>query len=277
MGDLAIQQNITELEKAMLEQPQVPCPVQHSFSEGIYIRQVTIPANTFAIGHFQKTQHMNVFVKGKVTMICDDGTIETITAPMTFVSKPGRKIGYVHEDMVWLNIYNTDEKDVEKLEQKYLEKSSSWDAKNTENLVKQIQNKLDVDDFATAIKELGFSKETVSVQSENTDDLCDLPPGSYKIKTGRSSIHDTGLIATGDFVENEIIAPARLLGKRTIAGRYTNHSKNPNAEMIASENGDIYLKAIKKISGCVGGFDGEEITVCYRQSVYVTKNISRGL
>lgn len=277
MNELAILQNITEIEKAMLEQAQVPCPVQHSFSEGIYIRQVTIPANTFAVGHYQKTQHMNVFVKGKVTMVNEDGTAETITAPMTFVSKPGRKIGYVHEDMVWLNIYNTSEKDVEKLEQIYLEKSSSWDSKNTENLIKQITNKIDTDDFNFAIKELGFSKETVTTQSENTDDMCDLPAGSYKIKTGQSGIHGIGLIATGDFAENEVIAPARLSKKRTIAGRYTNHSKNPNAEMIASENGDIYLKAIRKISGCVGGFDGDEITVCYRQSVYITKKISRGV
>lgn len=269
-----VEKNVEKLEFEMLKHDQVPCPVQHSFGDGVYIRQVSIPAGTFSIGHLQKTEHMNVFVKGKVTMIHDDGSVETLTAPMTFVSKPGRKVGYIHEDMVWLNIYATHEKEVDKLEEKFLDKSASFKEAELNRSISLITGKIDADDFGLAIKELGFSNETVKAQSENTDDQCDLPSGSYKIKTGKSLIHGTGLIATGDILENEVIAPARISGKRTIAGRFTNHSKNPNAEMIAAENGDIYLKAIRNISGCVGGFDGEEITVCYRQAIKVNKQIS---
>ena len=65
----------------------------------------------------------------------------------------------------------------------------------------------------------------------------------------------------------EIIAPARLDGKRTPAGRYTNHSKNPNSIMILRDNNDIDLVAKKVIKGCQGGNLGEEITIDYRQAL----------
>ena len=65
----------------------------------------------------------------------------------------------------------------------------------------------------------------------------------------------------------ELIAPARIDGKRTPAGRFTNHSKTPNAEMVLSGNGDIFLFAKQSISGCKGGNVGAEITVDYRQAM----------
>lgn len=256
-------ERIEELEGWMLQHPQVPCGVRHIFSPGLYIREVTIPADTFAMGHGQKTEHMNVLLKGRVTVMNSDGTTTELSAPHVFTGQPGRKVGYVHEDMVWLNIYPTDETDIDKLEEMYLDKSETFEASRP--LLTS-----DADgDYARLLEEIGVSAELVRSQSENEDDQCPFPAGSYKVKVGKSSIHGRGLIATSDIDCGEIIAPARLSGKRTPAGRYTNHANYPNARMIR-EGDDIYLVALTDIHGCKGGEDGDEITVDYRTSVRLT-------
>jgi SET domain len=251
---------IDGLERWMLTQPQAPCHVRHRFAPGLYIREVTIPADTFAVGHFQKTDHMNVMLSGRVTVMREGGGTETLVAPQSFVAPPGRKVGYVHEDMVWLNIYATDETDVETLEALFLDKSDTY-------LESQKPLALLADgDYGRMLEDLGVTAEQVRAQSENTSDQIPFPQGDYKVKVGRSRIEGQGLIATADIKHGEIICPGRIDGMRTPAGRYINHAKEPNAKMYGHARA-IYVVALRDIEGCRGGQDGEEITVNYRQAV----------
>lgn len=258
---------IERLERSMLSMPQAACNVRHIFGPGLYIRELSIPAGTYAIGHYQKTEHMNVMICGSVTIVNDDGSHTLLSAPLTFVAKPGRKVGYVHEDMVWQNIYATEETDIEKLEAIFLEKSEAFNSR--QKLIEYAND----GDYAAMLSEVGADEETVRKQSENEADQIPFPFGCYKVKVGRSNIEGRGLVATADIAAGEIVCPARLGGFRTPAGRYTNHAKNPNAEMVAID-GDVYLAATRNISGCVGGEDGEEITVDYRRSVDIAKGLS---
>jgi SET domain-containing protein len=82
------------------------------------------------------------------------------------------------------------------------------------------------------------------------------------------------MIATADIAAGEPVAPARRGGKRTPAGRYTNHGAHPNAAMMMLENGDIDLVAIKAIGGCLGGMDGEEITVDYGETLKLVRGVA---
>jgi hypothetical protein len=116
-------QQVEVLEHGFLQQEQQDCPVVHRFGPGIYIREVTIPAGTFSIGHYQKTTHLNNMVAGKVIMVGEDGSKTELVAPQTFVCGPGRKIGLILETMIWQNIYATNETDIEKLESMFLEKA----------------------------------------------------------------------------------------------------------------------------------------------------------
>jgi len=252
------------LEPVLLQEKQVDCPVLHHFGPGIYIREVFIPKGTFAVGHKQKTIHLNIFLRGKVTMINEDGSTYDLEAPMIFPSPPGRKIGYIHEDLVWLNVYATEETDVQKLEETYLEKSEVWQAVQAPLM----QRTADRADFEAFLKEYGLSADIVRAESERTDDLISLPFGAYAVQTGPSEIEGIGLFATAVIRKGDVIAPARLYNKRTIAGRYTNHSMFPNAEMQRVGD-DIYLVATQVINGYQGGKLGDEITVDYRQVLKV--------
>lgn len=254
------------VEAEFLKQEQVECPVVHRFGPNIYIREVTLPAGSFSIGHYQKTTHLNIMLAGKVTMVNEDGSKTVLEAPQTFVSKPGRKIGYIEETVIWQNVYATDETDVEKLEEMFLNKSITWqEHQKAEQLLLTVNKTEDVEDYYKVIKEFGFTEEVVRQQSENTDDQTKMPLGNYKFMVSDSKIEGKGIFATGNIIPTEVIGPARIQGKRTPIGRYANHAKKPNAVMVLKDNGDIDLMAIKPIKGCLGGNLGEEITVNYKQ------------
>lgn len=269
--ELNLKKQINELEKLMVKEEQVDCPVTHRFGPGTYVREVFMPANTFAIGHEQKQTHLNVFIKGRVTVLNPDGTTSELKAPMTFIGQPGRKIGYVHEDVIWQNIYATDEQDITKLEETYLNKSEDWlSSDRAKRSINLFNVKLDRKDYEKVLKEYGFSNNQVEAQVKNESDQIELPHGSYKFKKTFSEIHGIGMCATANIAHGEIIGPARIEGKRTVLGRFINHSLHPNAEMIRGKKYEIVLIATKQINGCKGGQDGEEITVNYRQSLSLT-------
>jgi hypothetical protein len=253
-----------EAEKYLLRYDQAPCPVFHHFSPGLYIREVNLPAGIFAVGHRQKTEHLNIFIKGRLSMINENGEVVEMQAPMIFTGKPGRKMGYIYEDVVWLNIYHTNETDVRKLEEMFIDKSEAWKDGQQVGLPKII----DQEDYKRVLEEMGVTEDEVQAVVLNEDDQIPFPNGSYSVVLGDSLRHGIGMFATADFSTGDIIAPARIEGKRTPAGRYTNHSKRPNAEAVPSGN-DIYFVAKKPISGSCGGRLGDEITVDYRQVISV--------
>lgn len=261
-------QGIDHAEETMLAQEQAYCPVVHHFGPGVYIREVSMGAGVLAIGHRQTKEHMNIMLKGRVLMLQEDGSTQELVAPLMFTGKPGRKIGYILEDVVWQNIYATEERDVEVLESMFLDKSAVWqdlESRRLEALRKE--HVPDRDDFQRMLNESGFTAHTVQRQSENTEDQCPMPQGSWKVKTGQSPIQGAGVFLTTHADADEVLGPSRVQGLRTPLGRYTNHSCNPNARMELLPNGDIQLVTTRRIFGCTGGLDGDEVTIDYRQAL----------
>lgn len=262
-------QKVETLESHMLEHKQVDCPVIHHFGPGIYVREVHLPKGALALGHAQKFEHLNIMLAGKVAMPTPDGGLKILEAPSIFVGQPGRKFGYILEDVVWQNVYATNETDIDKLEAMFLDKSETW--KNQDFSLRQIRESLhgeDRQDYQILLGQIGLSDVEVRAQSENDEDQIPMPNGFAPKFTVRDSyIEGKGVFLSTGVETGEVIAPARLGGRRTPAGRFTNHAKDANAAFVLSDNGDIYLVATKPISGCVGGEQGEEVTVNYRQAL----------
>lgn len=270
---------LEQLESHMLDLPQVECPVVHHFGPGIYIREVTLPAGTLAIGHAQRFDHLNIMLTGAVAMVGDDGQTKVLRAPMIFVGKPGRKLGYVLETCIWQNVYATEERDIDKLESVFLDKSATWQAHA--EVAKQLETyrrREDREDFELVVRLAGFTTTEVRTQSENQRDQIKMPEGfAPKFTVRESAIEGKGVFLSAPVDAGEVIAPARIDGMRTPAGRYTNHAKNPNARFLKDENDDIWLVAIRSVSGCFGGSQGEEVTVDYRQALALSGiNLSEG-
>lgn len=260
---------IEQVESHLLDLPQAECPVVHHFGPGIYIREVTLPAGTLAIGHAQRFDHLNIMLTGAVAMVGDDGQTKVLRAPMIFVGKPGRKLGYVLETCIWQNVYATEERDIDKLESMFLDKSATWQAHA--EAAKQLEvyhRREDREDFELVVRLAGFTPAAVRAQSENPHDQIPMPSGfAPKFTVRDSAIEGKGVFLSAPVEQGEVIAPARVDGMRTPAGRYTNHARNPNAKFVKDESGDIWLVATQRISGCSGGNQGEEVTVDYRQAL----------
>jgi len=260
---------IEQVESHLLDLPQVECPVVHHFGPGIYIREVTLPAGTLAIGHAQRFDHLNIMLTGAVAMVGDDGQTKVLRAPMIFVGKPGRKLGYVLETCIWQNVYATEERDIDKLESMFLDKSATWQAHaEAAKQLETYQRREDREDFELVVRLAGFTPEVVRAQSENPHDQIDMPEGfGTKLTVRPSTIEGLGVFLSSPAEVGEVLAPARVLGHRTPAGRYTNHSKTPNAKFVKDDDDTIWLVATQRIAGCTGGSQGEEVTVDYRQAL----------
>jgi len=253
--------SVDSLMEKMSFMEQADCPVLHHFHDGIYIRELRMPAGIVAIGHIQRHPQMNVFVRGVVQMLNPDGTTTELVAPMTFVGSAGRKVGYVIEDVIWQNIYpNPDnERDIEVLEARWLEKTP---------LVEQMQLSLPAppnDDYQQMLDDLGVTAEQVEAESFVTDDLVPFPDSIKWVAVRSSPIHGKGLFAESNTYAGDWICSMRVAGKRTPAGRYTNHSGTPNAKAVKMFGNDFGVVALRDIHGRRGGLNGEEITVDYRQ------------
>jgi len=253
-------------EREMLQLPQVDCPVIHHFGPNICIREVFMPAGTFAVGHKQKFEHLNIMLRGKVLVANDDGTTVTLSAPLIFVGKPGRKIGYVLEDMVWQNVYSTELKNIDDVEAHFMEKSDDWQQNHDAKFkLAQITNAANKEDYVKLLAECGISHVVARQQTENETDQVWLDCGNIRISN--SPIDGKGVFVTSPVKAKDVICPARVNGLRTQAGRYTNHSLTPNAVMVKYENGDIDLVALVDFSGCVSGDLGIEATINYRDAL----------
>jgi len=81
-------------------------PLKHSFSDGIYSRELTIPKGGLVIGKIHKHKHHNFLLQGEIVIITEDGGIELLKAPCTIVSNPGtQRIGYALKKTVWATVH----------------------------------------------------------------------------------------------------------------------------------------------------------------------------
>lgn len=123
--EIAVSTSLDQIEAMMLDAPQVDCPVVHHFGPGIYMREAFLPAGTYVMGHAHRQEQMNIMLKGKMAVIVN-GEAKVIEGPYIFTGQPGRKFAYIIEDTVFLNAYATEETDVDKLEEMFVDKSDAW-------------------------------------------------------------------------------------------------------------------------------------------------------
>ncbi len=250
--DLAPVDQIDALERQLLAGPQVECPVAHHFGPGIYIREVTIPAGTLVIGHAHKGECLNIMLKGRLILRSPDGDQREVSAPLIMTTGPGRKVAYALEDTVWQNVFATEETDIARLEELFVDKSDGW------------LDAADREDYRAFLAETGISHEHARAVSVNEADQCPLPDGS-PVRVAHSAIDGLGVFLTAAVEADTVVGPARLDGKRTPLGRFTNHAAAPNARMELLPSGDVDLVASRRIEA------GAEVTIDYRLGVELAR------
>jgi len=96
------------LEKEMFQHPQIDCPLVHRFTDGMYIREIFMPAGALVSTVMHRTKHPFVITKGRVS-VWHDGEVEELQAPHFGITLPGtRRLILVREDTVWITFHVTD-------------------------------------------------------------------------------------------------------------------------------------------------------------------------
>ena len=99
------------------------CPLTHTFAEGVYVREIFIPAGTLVVGKIHRHSHPNFLMKGRVTVVTEGKGRETLEAPLSMISPAGTKrIVYTHEDTVWITVHKTEETNINKIEEAVIAK-----------------------------------------------------------------------------------------------------------------------------------------------------------
>lgn len=102
---LPTREQIERLEAQMRMMEQLPIEPVHHFADGLYAREILIPAGTILTGKVHSTEHLNIVSKGRIAVWTEDG-MKIIAAPCTIVSRPGTKrVGFALEDTVWTTIH----------------------------------------------------------------------------------------------------------------------------------------------------------------------------
>jgi hypothetical protein len=114
--------NLMEIEQRMLQKDQVDIPVTHTFSGGVYIRQVDIPAGVLVMGKRHRFETCNILLKGVLLVYIDENKPPIkITGPAMFTSAPGaKKFAYCQEDAVFINVIPTKLTDPDEIERQFI-------------------------------------------------------------------------------------------------------------------------------------------------------------
>lgn len=90
--------------------------IKHSFANGLYIREITIPTGMILTSVVHKVDHPFFVMKGKATIVDNDGYWQ-VEAPYSGITRAGiKRAAYVSEEMVWITVHATDKTDIAEIE-----------------------------------------------------------------------------------------------------------------------------------------------------------------
>ena len=133
---LRFEQALSQMEGAVFGDNEL-MPLEHFFTDGIYTRQITIPAGTICTGKIHRYAHPNFLLKGRVTVYTEEGGTEHHVAPKMLMSAAGTKRAVLaHEDTVWVTIHRTDQTDLDEIEKEVISPSyEEFDKANRKELI----------------------------------------------------------------------------------------------------------------------------------------------
>lgn len=90
--------------------------LEEAMTPGIYIRELTMPANSLVFSKVHITEHPYVITRGVVS-VYDGKTVNTFTAPHKGITKSGTKrLLYVHEETTWVTFHPAPSDKIEEMD-----------------------------------------------------------------------------------------------------------------------------------------------------------------
>lgn len=96
-------------------------PITNNFSDGLYMRQMKMKADTIVISAIHHTNHFWFLLSGKVIVEADDEIVEHIAPCWSYSIKGTKRLIKCIEDCVWINVIANpeDTNDMQKIENNF--------------------------------------------------------------------------------------------------------------------------------------------------------------
>lgn len=125
VGAESVRAWIIDLTRTLLAMPgeKREFRVEHTVKDGMYMRKLFIPKGSLVIGKIHKLDCLNIVAQGDISVLTETGSAR-VRAGYTVASPAGiQKVGYAHEDTVFINVFRTDETDIKRIEE-----AIAWDS-----------------------------------------------------------------------------------------------------------------------------------------------------
>lgn len=81
------------------------CPLKNSFCEGMYVREILIPAGTYYTGAIHKHSHPRFLMQGELVVATEEG-VKNYKAPMSMITVEGTKrAGFAKTDCIIVTVH----------------------------------------------------------------------------------------------------------------------------------------------------------------------------
>lgn len=102
--------------------PAAHCPVEHTFTPGLYVRTIFMPAGTLVVSEIHRTEHPFIISQGRVKVLQPGTGWEELCAPHLGITQPNtQRVLVVVEDTIWSTMHVTDKTDVEEIRAEIIE------------------------------------------------------------------------------------------------------------------------------------------------------------
>lgn len=114
---LTTRANIAALQADMLASSDlVELPFTETLVDGLYTRTLFIPKGCKLVGKIHRKPCVNIVAKGDISIMTETGEMR-VQAGYSVTSPAGiQKVGYAHEDTIFINVFRTDETDITRIE-----------------------------------------------------------------------------------------------------------------------------------------------------------------
>ena len=93
-------------------------PLKHTFTDGIYVRQMSMKKGSAVIGKIHRHNHIWFLLTGCISVADEHNTVDHIAPCYVEAPAGSKRVIYAHEDSIWVNVHAnpTDTQDLEELE-----------------------------------------------------------------------------------------------------------------------------------------------------------------
>lgn len=115
-------ETIQAFEQQLMQMPNQMQPENyHHFSDGVYLRELVMPAGTLLVGKLHKTRHFLVITRGRIHCKTEAGMVDLVAGDIIETQPGTKRVLLAYEDSVMVTVHVTNKTDLAEIEKDVIE------------------------------------------------------------------------------------------------------------------------------------------------------------